>query len=573
MAQVLNYHDAVIYDTDVGLFGDGGWLNDSCINWFFRVLEHEVFPGRQELLFMDPAVVSCMMNQCDDEEELVDLGRGLDLGSRSMVFVPVNNATGPLSRGSHWSLLVFERETGQRGAAGNNDNNGGSISGRQRFRHFDSSEGSNRTPAELTAAKFSQMLGKSVVGGGDSSSRVEHVRDAPQQSNGFDCGMYTVLLARRLASTAAAATTATATPVRTPPVVVEAEAVVSATVVAAASGESKMPDQDSEAVLELGKAISYHNHDHDDHDDDGQVDHDNNNNNSNNSNNNNDNNIINNNISNNIISNNNNDNNDNNNNNNNYNNYNNNGAESPPSTPTLFTPATFKFKAFQDQELTVKPCCVPMGYGDSSSGRTIAEERLKVAEERLKACEEHLHECEDRLRVAEKLLGKAKARKRELFEDAERVHSVIASNLCQELEQMSAEALWDRLDVAMIAFQLEHQLKQLLKDNPEGTGAAKMVQKEIDNCKAFLATRLRKEEEARVRMVNAQGSLRMGQDGLVAAEMELRDFSDQAAEAIAEEEALQSRVRLAKEEYDKHRAKVQSFRQEHVKAQTHKDAL
>lgn len=36
MAQVLNYHDAVVYDTDVGLFGDGGWLNDNCINWFFR---------------------------------------------------------------------------------------------------------------------------------------------------------------------------------------------------------------------------------------------------------------------------------------------------------------------------------------------------------------------------------------------------------------------------------------------------------------------------------------------------------------------------------------------------------
>lgn len=34
--QVLNYHDAVIYDTDVGLFGEGGWLNDNCINWFFR---------------------------------------------------------------------------------------------------------------------------------------------------------------------------------------------------------------------------------------------------------------------------------------------------------------------------------------------------------------------------------------------------------------------------------------------------------------------------------------------------------------------------------------------------------
>lgn len=37
-----------------------------------------------------------------DEEELADLGRGLDLQSRSKIFVPVNNAEGRLSRGSHW---------------------------------------------------------------------------------------------------------------------------------------------------------------------------------------------------------------------------------------------------------------------------------------------------------------------------------------------------------------------------------------------------------------------------------------------------------------------------------------
>lgn len=36
MSQILNYHDAVVYDTDVELFGEHGWLNDSCINWFFR---------------------------------------------------------------------------------------------------------------------------------------------------------------------------------------------------------------------------------------------------------------------------------------------------------------------------------------------------------------------------------------------------------------------------------------------------------------------------------------------------------------------------------------------------------
>lgn len=34
---------------------------------------------------------------------------------------------------------------------------------------------------------------------------MEHVREAPQQRNGFDCGMYTVLMAERLASKTAAA--------------------------------------------------------------------------------------------------------------------------------------------------------------------------------------------------------------------------------------------------------------------------------------------------------------------------------------------------------------------------------
>ncbi len=35
---------------------------------------------------------------------------------------------------------------------------GGGGSSTRRFRHFDSSQGSNRTPADRTAAKFSLML-------------------------------------------------------------------------------------------------------------------------------------------------------------------------------------------------------------------------------------------------------------------------------------------------------------------------------------------------------------------------------------------------------------------------------
>ena len=64
------------------------------------------------------------------------------------------------------SLLVFERERGKGDAACGSSSSsgggggGGGGGGRSRFRHFDSSEGSNRIPAERTAAKFLQMLGE-----------------------------------------------------------------------------------------------------------------------------------------------------------------------------------------------------------------------------------------------------------------------------------------------------------------------------------------------------------------------------------------------------------------------------
>lgn len=62
---LFNYHDdAQVTEGDQILFRPPGWLNDRCINFYFRVLEHEEFQDRPDLLFMDPAVVSCMLIQC-----------------------------------------------------------------------------------------------------------------------------------------------------------------------------------------------------------------------------------------------------------------------------------------------------------------------------------------------------------------------------------------------------------------------------------------------------------------------------------------------------------------------------
>jgi hypothetical protein len=66
----LSYHDCIMYKSDPRLFRAPNWLNDNCVNFFFRHLEHEEFADRPDMLFLDPAVVSCMMIQCTGERAL-----------------------------------------------------------------------------------------------------------------------------------------------------------------------------------------------------------------------------------------------------------------------------------------------------------------------------------------------------------------------------------------------------------------------------------------------------------------------------------------------------------------------
>ncbi|CAN0228681.1 unnamed protein product [Scytosiphon promiscuus] len=160
------------------------------------------------------------------------------------------------------SLLVFERESKDVAATSSSSTTtttttttADSISV-MRFRHYDSSEGSNRQPAERTAENFLRMFDGSLVEP-NVAARVEHVRDAPQQSNAFDCGMYTVLLAERLASKATAAGAApstTAAVVEQPattaalPVVAPEEVAVGATPAVEPRG-TKISRQDSDTVI------------------------------------------------------------------------------------------------------------------------------------------------------------------------------------------------------------------------------------------------------------------------------------------------------------------------------------
>ncbi|KAG6590602.1 ubiquitin1-specific protease [Phytophthora cinnamomi] len=171
--QVLNYHDVQLYESDVALFSGRQWLNDNAVNFYLQFLTQTV--ASRDVLLMDPAVVSCLLHQCEDEDEFQDLARGVKLADRQLCLIPVTDNASLGGESSHWSLLLFA--DGQ-------------------FRHLDSSAGHNRLAARRVAKSFERLLKATGRRDGEgAAARVEEVQSAPQQQNGYDCGVYVLVLA------------------------------------------------------------------------------------------------------------------------------------------------------------------------------------------------------------------------------------------------------------------------------------------------------------------------------------------------------------------------------------------
>lgn len=101
--------------------------------------------------------------------------------ARLALFAVNNNPDVQLAGGgSHWSLLAY-------------------WAPQQAFLHFDSMAGSNRGAAAAVVAA-------AAVPG----ARLREVASAPQQANGYDCGLYVLALARLLCQRYAAAEAAAA---------------------------------------------------------------------------------------------------------------------------------------------------------------------------------------------------------------------------------------------------------------------------------------------------------------------------------------------------------------------------
>ena len=170
---ILNYHDAVLYESDVKLLlGETEWLNDACIHFYLTVLQQR-YPF---VKFMDPSVITFLMHQCDDDD-LEEFSSSFDKTCVAYA-VPINDGHQHganwknLGCGSHWSLLWIRYDVV--------------------CTHVDSATGRNARAAQAVADLLSRVLGHNP------GISVMALR-TPQQCNGYDCGLRSLAAAEILA--------------------------------------------------------------------------------------------------------------------------------------------------------------------------------------------------------------------------------------------------------------------------------------------------------------------------------------------------------------------------------------
>ncbi|KAL7576405.1 hypothetical protein ACA910_018210 [Epithemia clementina (nom. ined.)] len=216
---IVNYHDACIYARDLALVeSPTAWLNDACIHFyttFLQQLQKKRFPDHNKIRFLDPAVISFLMHQCQDEDELREFASGSSCenfeGAQTTeglcLLVPINDqfmashdTWAVPSAGMHWSLLVVCYH----GSAESNLVVDGSNNSRISTVacHLDSA-GGNYAAAKRVAQKIQTTLNLVVLANNTSGCSTERnvpVMECkvPRQQNGYDCGVHVLAAAEAI---------------------------------------------------------------------------------------------------------------------------------------------------------------------------------------------------------------------------------------------------------------------------------------------------------------------------------------------------------------------------------------
>jgi len=197
--EVLKYKDIVLRASDLDVLGGPCYLNDQVIGFYFSYLSS--LCGRNDVLFVPPSISFWLANcDADSREPAVE---PLKFLSRRLVVFTVNDCDdlGGGESGTHWSILIYDRS-------------------KNSFLHLDTMEGVNYDHAFKLYNSVKEFMGKApgqstLISSSlkaktkkkDLAKQVSKAEptiaeplfeeyNAPQQTNGYDCGLYVMAIAK-----------------------------------------------------------------------------------------------------------------------------------------------------------------------------------------------------------------------------------------------------------------------------------------------------------------------------------------------------------------------------------------
>jgi sentrin-specific protease 8 len=159
---VYRLNDIQLYDhvfsiyKDLSTLEDRGWINDQIIEFYYEYLSMT----HKDAQFIGP----CAAYLASHDPESIQV-------TGSLVFIPVNNNSGNQIGGTHWSLLVYQRDINT-------------------FYSADSMH-----PTNIQCAKRYQIALEKSLGVIQSNFEILQV---PRQANGYDCGIHVLINTERL---------------------------------------------------------------------------------------------------------------------------------------------------------------------------------------------------------------------------------------------------------------------------------------------------------------------------------------------------------------------------------------
>mmetsp|Transcript_41868 Transcript_41868/g.65418 ORF Transcript_41868/g.65418 Transcript_41868/m.65418 type:complete len:144 (-) Transcript_41868:398-829(-) len=128
----------VLEREDSELFITPRWLNDNCLEFWLEHVYYDCLETPESVLFMSPAALH--MTKFLPQSDLSQALEQLQLKTKGLVIMPVNDNSGAEAGGSHWAFVAYLRSSNV-------------------FRYYDSAGKSNWHVAKSTSETMSDPLG------------------------------------------------------------------------------------------------------------------------------------------------------------------------------------------------------------------------------------------------------------------------------------------------------------------------------------------------------------------------------------------------------------------------------